>query len=172
MSGGGAGQTPATRPTPTVQPPDPPAADAPVVAMGTVAGPLLAAISFTLVVVVLQSSNQSIKWIDQSLLLLVGGGVAFIFHVQAAAWADRYKRSPNESVKWKNLATRLYNLGVVCLLLGVGLLLVPPKGASNWRLAASYLAFLGVLIELGWVGLAASRNRRARIRLTRPAKRP
>jgi nitrate reductase gamma subunit len=141
----------------------------PIVAIGAVAGPLLAAISFTLVVLVLQSSHQEVRWLDQALLLLTGAGVVFIFHVQAAQWTDRYRLSPAESRKWAKLGTFLYDAGVVMLLGGVALLLVPPRGMSNWRLATVLLAALAVLAEIAWVGLAMKRTRAAKRRL---AERP
>src|ERR1700678_3842473 len=69
-------------------------------AAGSVAAPLLAGASFTLVALVLQSSTPFGRWQDVSLLLFVAAGLAQIFAVQSVIWTRRYMATPDELKQW------------------------------------------------------------------------
>src|ERR1700678_3435041 len=71
-----------------------------ILAAGTVAAPLLAGASFTLVVLVLQSSAPFGRWQDLALLLFVTAGLAQVFAVQSVIWTRRYMVTPDELRAW------------------------------------------------------------------------
>jgi hypothetical protein len=71
--------------------PGPPGYLESIQAAGSVAAPLLAGASFTLVALVLQSTTPFGRWQDLTLLLLlVGAGLAQVFAVQSVIWTRRY----------------------------------------------------------------------------------
>src|SRR6185437_14336560 len=78
----------------------PPAYLESIQAAGTVAAPLLAGASFTLVALVLQSPTPFGRWQDVSLLLFVAAGLAQIFAVQSVIWTRRYMVTPDELRQW------------------------------------------------------------------------
>src|SRR6185437_542531 len=69
-------------------------------AAGSVASPLLAGASFTLVALVLQSSTPFGRWEDLALLLFVAAGLAQVFAVQSIIWTRRYMATPDEFKEW------------------------------------------------------------------------
>jgi hypothetical protein len=151
---------------------------------GTVAAPLLAGFSFTLVGLVLTSPG-TLRWPDASLVLLTAAGLFLITAVQGASWARRWDVTPTEILSWwPNFewlpdalqeqvfseqhthskrqarwarATRLaYNGGILSLLAGMTVLLAPPKHQPivSLRGLAMLLALLGFLGEITWVVLS------------------
>jgi hypothetical protein len=152
-----------------------------VQSVGSIAAPLLAGFSFTLVGLVLASPDR-IRWPGASLVLLTTAGLCLVAAVQCAAWARRWDPTPAELLNWwpgfetlpveardqvyeeQRLhasrhscwarATRLfYNLGILSLLASVTVLLVPPKHHSVVSLwgLAMLLALMGFLAEMAWV---------------------
>jgi hypothetical protein len=69
-------------------------------AAGSVAAPLFAGASFTLVALVLQSTTPFGRWQDLTLLLLVGAGLAQVFAAQSVIWTRRYMVTPDELKQW------------------------------------------------------------------------
>src|ERR1700733_12727628 len=69
-------------------------------AAGSVAAPLLAGASFTLVALVLQSTTPFGRWQNLALLLLVGAGLAQVFAVQSVVWTRRYMVTPDDLRQW------------------------------------------------------------------------
>jgi hypothetical protein len=149
--------------------------------MGSVAAPLLAGISIALATLLL-SIQESLHWPDVALFLLVGATLCLLGAVQATFWMRRYSVTPSELSEWwgkdldsperlgavmqeqQNLAReqrvwalrarRLYNAGLLFLLLSLPTILVPKGGighASSMRLAAIFLALLGFSVELLWI---------------------
>ena len=68
--------------------PGPPGYLESIQAAGSVAAPLLAGASFTLVALVLQSTTPFGRWQDL-MLLLVGAGLAQVFAAQSVIWTRR-----------------------------------------------------------------------------------
>ena len=128
----------------------------------------------------LSTTSQSFaRWPDVALMLLVGGGLAQIAAVQAAVWARRYDTDPDELLRWwpdhlrdgrpsewlitvqrSHLEqserwagrTRLaYHLGIILLLAGTTVAVVPPGQVmfSRWLLVG--ICALGLAGELLWV---------------------
>lgn len=153
-------------------------------AAGSVAAPLLAAASFTLVALVLQSSTPFGRWENLALLLFVAAGLAQVFAVQSVIWTRRYMATPDEFKEWfpddfanggerptQWLAdlqefydqtaekwaerTRLWiNVGISLLLAGIAVGVVPPMHISSWRWAVITVAWVGVAVEVSWVTAA------------------
>jgi hypothetical protein len=150
-------------------------------AAGTVAAPLLAGASFTLVALVLQSSAPFGRWQDVSLLLFVAAGLAQIFAVQSVTWTRRYMATPDElkqwfpddftdngerPTQWLQLLQRLdderarrwaertrawINAGITLLLAGIAVGVVPPGPVSSVRWPVITVAWIGVAVEASWV---------------------
>jgi hypothetical protein len=149
--------------------------------VGSVAAPLLAGFSFTLVGLVL-TSPERIRWPDASLVLFTAAGLCLVTAVQCAAWARKWDPTPTELLNWwpdiEKLpegareqvyeeqrihalrharwarATRIaYNAGILFLLAAITVLLAPPKHHSmvSLRGLAMLLAFIGFLAEITWV---------------------
>jgi hypothetical protein len=131
------------------------------VVAASVAGPLLAAISFTLVVLVLQADTPVTRWRDVSLLLFVSAGLVFVFHVQAAMWADRYGERA-EGLFWEDLGSLLYDVGVMLVIAGVGVLLVPNGPISAIRWITIVITTVALMLEIAWVAYALKLTRRGR----------
>lgn len=148
---------------------------------GTVAAPLLAGFSFTLVGLVL-TSPERIRWPNAALVLLTASGLGLIAAVQCAFWARRWDVTPEEMLSWWPIfeelpeavrqevyreqhintkkwrrwarATQIgYNGGILSLLAGVTVLLAPPSHQPivSLRGLALLLALLGFAAELTWV---------------------
>ncbi len=138
--------------------PGPPGYLESIQAAGSVAAPLLAGASFTLVALVLQSTAPFGRWQDMALLLLVAAGLAQVFAVQSVIWTRRYMVTPDElrqwfpedftqsgehptrwllnvqatndqhARKWANRTRILINAGISLLLAGIAVGVVPPHG--------------------------------------------
>jgi hypothetical protein len=163
-------------------------------ASGSVAAPLLAGASFTLVALVLQSATPFGRWQDLALLLLVGAGLAQIFAVQSVIWTRRYMVTPDElrqwfpddftndgerptqwlvnvqefndkrARKWADRTRTWINAGISLLLAGVAVGVVPPGHISALRWAIVAVAWAGVAAEASWVA-AAMVDEPARLRM-------
>jgi hypothetical protein len=150
-------------------------------AAGTVAAPLLAGASFTLVALVLQSTTRFGRWQDVSLLLFVAAGLAQIFAVQSVIWTRRYMATPDDLRQWfpddftdrgerptqwlqlfqrfndehaKRWAGRTrawINAGITLLLAGIAAGVVPPGPISSARWPVITVAWIGVAVEASWV---------------------
>jgi multisubunit Na+/H+ antiporter MnhF subunit len=130
-----------------------------------IAAPLLAGISFTLVVLTLQMRTRELRFKDAALFLFILGGLSFITTVQAAMWEHRYRRSSTERAKWERLARDAYHVGILGLLAAMAILLIPRGPVPATRLATIALVGVGFAAELWWIGLAATRQRRANRRM-------
>lgn len=161
-------------------------------AAGTVAAPLLAGTSFTLVALVLQSPTPFGRWQDVSLLLFVAAGLAQIFAVQSVIWTRRYMATPDElkqwlpddftdhgerPTEWLQLLQRFnderarrwagrtrawINAGITLLLAGIAVGVVPPGPISSVRWPVITVAWIGVAVEASWVA-AMALDERARL---------
>jgi hypothetical protein len=161
-------------------------------AAGSVAAPLLAGASFTLVALVLQSSTPFGRWQDVSLLLFVAAGLAQIFAVQSVTWTRRYMATPDELKQWfpedftrhgerptqwlqlfqqfnderaRRWARRTrtwINAGITLLLAGIAVAVVPPGPISSARWPVITVAWIGVAVEASWVA-AMPLDERARL---------
>jgi hypothetical protein len=148
---------------------------------GSVAAPLLAGASFTLVALVLQSAIPFGRWQDLALLLLVAAGLAQVFAVQSVIWTRRYMVTPDElrqwfpddftedgerptpwilnvqedsgqqARTWANRTRWWINVGISLLLAGVAVGVVPPGRISVMRWAVVTAAWAGVAVEATWV---------------------
>ncbi len=161
--------------------PKPYGAPAALQSAGTVAAPLLAGFSFTLVGLVLTSPAR-VRWPDAALLLFTAAGLFLIAAVQCAFWVRRWDVTPAEILSWWPdfdglpeatreqvfeeqhthskrqgrwaRATRLaYDGGILSLLAGMTVLLAPPvqQPIVSLRGLAVLLALLGFLAELAWI---------------------
>lgn len=154
-------------------------------AAGSVAAPLLAGASFTLVALVLQSPKPFGRWQDVSLLLFVAAGLAQIFAVQSVIWTRRYMVTPDElkqwlpddftdhgerPTQWLQLFQRFYderarrwaqrtrawiNAGITLLLVGIAVGVVPPGPVGSVRWLVIAVAWAGVAVEASWVAAMA-----------------
>jgi len=161
-------------------------------AAGTVAAPLLAGASFTLVALILQSATPFGRWQDVSLLLFVAAGLAQIFAVQSVIWTRRYMATPDDlrqwfpddftdcgerPTQWLQLLQRFnderarrwaartrawINAGITLLLAGIAVGVVPPGPISFVRWPVITVAWIGVAVEASWVA-AMVLDERARL---------
>jgi hypothetical protein len=148
---------------------------------GSVAAPLLAGASFTLVALVLQSTTPFGRWQDLALLLLVAAGLAEVFAAQSVVWTRRYMATPDElkqwypddfthdgkrptqwilnvqgdndqnARKWANRTRGWINAGISLLLAGIAVGVVPPGHISPMRWAVVTVAWIGVAVEACWM---------------------
>jgi hypothetical protein len=161
--------------------PGPPGYLESIQAAGSVAAPLLAAASFTLVALVLQSAAPFGRWQDLALLLLVAAGLAQVFAVQSVIWTRRYMVTPDElkqwfpddftdhgerptqwllnvqgindenARKWADRTRMWINAGISLLLAGIAVGVVPLGHISPIRWAVVTVAWTGVAVEASWV---------------------
>lgn len=161
-------------------------------AAGTVAAPLLAGASFTLVALVLQSPTAFGRWQDISLLLFVAAGLAQIFAVQSVIWTRRYMATPDDlmqwypdeltdrgerptrwlqllqqlnyerAMRWAGRTRTWINAGITLLLAGIAVGVVPPGPISSVRWPVITVAWIGVAVEASWVA-AMVLDERARL---------
>lgn len=153
----------------TAAPPNPYGAYQSADGLGGIAAPLLAAAAVTLLGLVLQIEN-ALRWPSLSLLLFGAAVIVLLRAVQSHARARGYSVTPSEALAWYpdaadpqrrrvvqwelrrhqaawrfwiGRARRHYNLGVLFLLIGSAVLLVPadPKDLTGTRWAA--IAVLG-----------------------------
>lgn len=163
---------PAERPP---APPDPYGAFAAVDGLGGVASPLLAGFAVTLIALVIQVEAH-LRWPNAVLVLLGLAAVLFLQVVQLNARAKGYAVTPAQAREWyadfasperqkvvhwelrhhyacwahlvRRTRTR-YNLGVLVLLTGIAIMLVPRgKGLDAVRISAIAVIALGALVEV------------------------
>jgi hypothetical protein len=145
--------------------------------VGTSAAPLLAGFAFTLIGLIVTRS-QAVAESNLALLLLVAAALLLINAVQFAFQARRhyippgdylslvqiaerdglseddirksYERSLDQHVQWLGYARLAYNAGILLLLVGVTVVLIPPGRLADvapLRLAAAALVLLGAVVE-------------------------
>ncbi|MEV4755885.1 hypothetical protein AB0J86_12335 [Micromonospora sp. NPDC049559] len=157
-------------------PPSPYGAFAAVDALGGTAAPLLAGFAVTLLALVLQIES-ALRWPDPVLVLLGLAFVLFLQVVQLNAQAKAYAVTPAQALEWyadaddpqrravvdwelrhhlacwQHLVARTrtrYNLGVLTLLVGAAVMLVPhaPARLGAVRIAAIAVIGAGIVVEL------------------------
>jgi hypothetical protein len=139
----------------------------------SVAAPLLAGFALTLVGLVLQVQDD-LKWPDAALALLVAAALMLLGAVQFGVWASGYAVTPDQIAQWlphfgpRALANAqrghlyeysrwyrrfavAYHLGILLLLAGLAVALVPDKDTDEWRYVAIGIALLGGVAELIWI---------------------
>lgn len=141
-------------------------------ASGIVA-PLLAGFSFALIGLIVQDPT-ALRWPGVALALLVAAGMSFVAAVQCGFWAKEWVTTPSEIEEWhpndtpqethddqrihrrgfKLWARRLrftYRLGIVTLLAGVTVALVPVTDMNSLQKVAVLIAAIGLALELSWI---------------------
>jgi hypothetical protein len=148
--------------------------------MGSVAAPLLAGFSVALVALVIQGSNH-FRFPNVALIVFAAAALAFIacvqftFHARSFVvtppelemwwsnpddpqtrdqlrWEQRFYREQHDV--WARRASHMYSVGVLALLLGLVVMVLPvgPLGdAPVGRLLVVGLAVLGFSAEFAWV---------------------
>jgi len=155
---------------------------------GSVAAPLLAGFSVTLLGIAIASSTD-MRWANEAMAVLATAAAVLLFAVQAAFNAKRWMVTPadllawwprpevepgmeqlhvwqaqhkKEHDKWAAWFRWSYNFGLILLLLGVAVCLVPPPvGTNSSRWLACGIAGGTALAEAGWVLLSWRAERRA-----------
>jgi hypothetical protein len=140
---------------------------------GGVASPLLAGFCFTLIGLIVPE-GKGIRWPGFALVLLVAGGLFFIAAVQCGAWARQWTVTPQELDEWgpgeplgrKEAEQRAHFVGfsmwsrrlrladrggIVALLAGVMVMLVPPGHITGMRWLAIVTAACGLVLESLWI---------------------
>jgi hypothetical protein len=145
--------------------------------VGSIAAPLLAGFSVTSMGLVLQV-EKDLRWPSLALNFLALASIFFIGAVQFGFWARQYVFTPSDVIQWwpdadnplrqqmirreqlehwhgfklwTRRATSGYRLGIVSLLLGLSIMLVPKTAMSVARLTAIAIVLLGLLFELLWI---------------------
>ena len=154
---------------------------------GSVAAPLLAGFSFALIGLIVPEGT-GIRWPGLALTLFVAAGLLFVAAVQCGFWARLWTVTPSDLCEWSpddpddrkraeqrlhakgfrlwsNRLTWAYRWGILALLAGVTILLVPPGNLSGMRWAAIVLAAMGWLLE-GCGSLLVGSSKRVRFRST------
>jgi len=139
----------------------------------SVAAPLLAGCALTLTGLILQVKDD-LRWPDLALTLLVAATLALLAAVQFGVWAHQYGGTPEDIAQWLPGVDRkalsdtqrghfceeqavvwrfrtAYHMGIVLLLAGLRVTLVPNGDIAVFRWVAIALTGVGVLGELGWV---------------------
>jgi hypothetical protein len=144
-------------------------------AFATIATPLFAGFSATLVGLVV-TSEADLRWPSVSLALLTGSTVTFLMAVQFGIWARSYTTTPEEISEWRpeydpdplllrtiqrlhrlgylRWAKRFHNtyrIGLLLLLLGLAATLVPSHGIHAFRGLAIGIAIAGCIAEVVWI---------------------
>ena len=147
--------------------------------VGSIAAPLLAGFSLTLLALVVGSANL-IRWPNLAILGLAIASVLMITTVQCAFWARQYSVKPTEAIAWhpdfeteegrkalrediwehdfrfkiwSRRARWTYNSGTAVLFASVAIALVPNMELgkiSSIRWIAIATPLLGALIEVAW----------------------
>lgn len=181
---------------PTWKHPRPYGAPAATDSASTIAAPLLAGFSITLIAQVIDS-RDSVRWPDVVFILLAGASVAMLAAVQSGFWARQYYVRPEELEdwwpdignprRWANVRQdqwaharlhelwcrrfrRAYRLGILLLLAGLGFALVPSAsgGDFGWpRALAIGVVGAGFLGELLWIGASRMLHFEAGLELRR-----
>jgi hypothetical protein len=140
---------------------------------GSVASPLLAGFCFALIGLIVPE-GKGIRWPDLALALLVAGGFSFIAAVQCGTWARQWTVTPQELDEWSpgeelariqaeqrahfvgfsTWSRRLrftYRCGIVALLAGVMVMLIPSSHITLMRGLVIGTAAFGLLLECLWI---------------------
>jgi hypothetical protein len=139
----------------------------------SVAAPLLAGFSFTLIALIVPKT-QGIRWPGAALSLLVAASLLFIASVQCGFWARMWSIKPSDLTDWRPSDRdvrkhaeqrahargnaiwslrfrRAYRAGILALLAGVAILLVPSGHISFMRWIAIVIAVAGWALEASWI---------------------
>jgi MFS family permease len=145
-------------------------------AVGTIAAPLLAGFSFSVVGEVLQVSSGGIRWPDLAILFLIAAGLTFLATLQLTLWARQWEVTPREILDWwpdardeslrslqqqqhmlrkkyeggVSLAILAFHAGMTSFLSGLLVLLVPAGAMTPARAMAVGLVTLGLVIIVAW----------------------
>jgi MFS family permease len=131
--------------------------------LGSVAAPLLAGFSLTLVIYTL-TSTASFRWPNAVLALILAAALSLITAVQCALVARFYlvpgahgaeqARLAAAHGLWARRVERLYNAGILLLFSGITVALVPPGPLAEMgaRLAAIAVGLLGLAVAALWMG--------------------
>ena len=156
-------------------------------AAGTVAAPLLAGFSITLIGLILGAADaHAIRLRGEALTALVLAALLLLACVQCAFWARQYTVTPSQIMEWwpdlglpgdaaterheqlrgvqwrysvlagcwMGRARWTYHVGILALLAGLDLLLVPLDRGASWNSGWSWLSVavvsLGFMAELYW----------------------
>jgi len=124
--------------------------------LGTVTLPLLAGFSITSVVVV-SDDARSFRWPGLTILVLTFAALVLLGAVQSAYHARVYLSNDDpdydKAVHWVRWTRRLYDFGLLALLAGLGLVVVPlhySGGEADFRWAAVGLALCAFIVEFVW----------------------
>jgi len=149
--------------------------------LGSIAAPLLAAASVMLLGLVL-TLGSSLRWSNAALPLLVASSFAFVACVQFTVWARQFIVTTSQIAEWWPSGPAIddpelrweqrfhdarfsvwakrsrwaYNLGILCLLAALPVMLAPRARLSDIepvRLAAIALASAALVAEAVWIGL-------------------
>jgi len=169
-------------------------------AVGAFPAPILAGASFTFAALILQSARPFARWPDLALLGFIAAGLALIYTVQAIVWTRRYTITPDDLARWypadfanerptewlrnrqdsharqaRTWAGRSragYHAGILLLLAGVAIAVIPPGHIQAERWAVISVALAGVAGEAGWIAYAAFRSFRLSRSVGEPVGRP
>jgi MFS family permease len=141
-------------------PTEPPGYPEAIHSLGSVAAPLLAGFSLTLVVYTL-TATEAFRWPNLALVLIMSAVLALIGCVQCTMCARLFlapgRQEPRLAAAhrlWAKRAQVLYNGGVLLLLAGITVALVPPGPVAPARLAAVGVGLLGLAVALLWIASA------------------
>jgi len=144
--------------------------------VGSVAAPLLASVSAALATLVVPN-EEAFRWPNLTVFLLVGATLVLVAAVQFGFRARQYIAMPSDLEQWwpiedaagidlrrqiqryhatkhqawATAAGHAYNAGLLCFLLGLALITIPPGNLGGYRLAVTALALLGALAEAAWI---------------------
>jgi len=140
---------------------------------GSVAAALFAGFSLTLIGLIVPD-KMPFRWPGYGLLLLAAAAVLFIASVQCAFWAKEYAITPEDLDKWypdmsrrdkiayqrghqlnfRRWVRRMntsYRLGILFLLSGMAVALVPKGSLGTQRAAVIAVIGLGFVVEVLWI---------------------
>jgi hypothetical protein len=140
---------------------------------GSVAAALFAGFSLTLIGLIVPDVTR-FRWPGAGLLLLAIAALLFIASVQCAFWAKEYGITPDDLNKWypgmsdrdkiayqrghqlnfRRWVGRMntsYRFGILFLLSGMAIALVPKGSPDTARLAAIAVIAAGLMVELVWI---------------------
>lgn len=140
---------------------------------GSVAAALFAGFSLTLIGLIVPDTTE-FRWPGFGLFLLAFAAVLFIASVQCAFWAKEYAITPEDLDMWyRDMSQRdkvayqrghqinfrrwvrrmntSYRWGILFLLSGMAIALVPKTSLGSARAAAISIVGLGFLVELLWI---------------------
>jgi hypothetical protein len=136
---------------------------------------LLAGFSFALIGLIVPDASKY-RMADTGLSLIAGAAIAFIASVQCAFWARQYAVTPTDLeawypvgevsreervgrqkqhrlafLRWNHRANQSYRIGLLLLLSGTAVVLVPPGSVEAGRLTAIAIVGAGFVGELLWI---------------------